>query len=85
MRVLKAVSVAIRYHFGNALGFEREIYDKLLELADNNPFDIIDSANFHDINPDIYVWNVFEDMPNRSFIDLIDSLINDIIAEFSGE
>lgn len=85
MLVSKAIKIAIRYHFGGAAGFEPEIYNKLLELADNNPFDIIDSVNFQDINPDIYVWEPFEDMTNSTFMGSIDSLVDDIVAEFSGE
>ena len=85
MQVSSAIKIAIRYHFGAAVGFEQAIYNRLSDLLNTNAFDLVNSEQFQDINPDIYVWHIFEDFLNCTLMDVIDSLVDDIVAEFSGE
>ena len=82
MQVSKAIKIAIRYHFGGAAGFEPEIYNRLLESDESVN---IDNIEFTDIDPLIIVWSTFNGYDVYDLITSIQALIDDIVAEFSGE
>ena len=78
----KAINIAIRYHFANAAGFESEIYNRLLESDESVN---IDNIEFTDIDPLIIVWSTFNGYDVYDLMTSIQALIDDIVAEFSGE
>lgn len=82
MQKEKAINIAIRYHFANAAGFESQIYNRLLEFDKSVN---IDNIEFTDINPSITVWSTFARFYYPDLMTSIDFLINDIVAEFSGD
>lgn len=78
----KAINIAIRYHFANSAGFESQIYNRLLEFDKSVN---IDNIEFADINPSITVWSTFVRFYYPDLMTSIDLLIDDIVAEFSGD
>ena len=78
----KAINIAIRYHFANAAGFESQIYNRLLEFDESVN---IDNIEFTDIDPLIVVWSTFNGYDVYDLMTSIQALIDDIVAEFSGE
>lgn len=81
MRISKAIKIAIRTYFGNAAGFEFEIYNRLCETNEDAVMDI----DFSDIGPDIYVSTFVEDFDVDQLQAAVGQLVNNIVAEFSGE
>lgn len=82
MNVSTAIKIAIRVYFANSRGFEKQIYDL---LTDQNVRANIQTVDFSDINADIYVYYPFEDFTIDALLNCVDALIDDIIAEISGE
>jgi hypothetical protein len=82
MKNSKVVNVAIRHYFGNARGFEQEIYNLLMEL--DSDIELLD-IDFYDIDSNIYIWGPFEDFTVERLLICIDGLVDDIIAEMSEE
>lgn len=78
----KAINIAIRYHFANAAGFESQIYNRLLESDESIN---IHNIEFTDIDPLIVVWSTFNGYDVYDLMTSIQALIDDIVAEFSGE
>ena len=68
----KAIAVAIRYHFCDAVGIEQQIYQEL-QKADGDML-IVDFAHIS--------WLLFDNLDIDGMMTAIDNLINDILSQF---
>lgn len=69
MDKIKAINVAVRFHFCNVQGIEQAVYDSLLDM---------DGDDFLDDLPYI-PWNVFDHFDVSAMLDSIDNLADDIV------
>ena len=66
---IKAINVAVRFHFCNVNGIEQAVYEALLDMdGDELLFDLP------------YIpWNVFEQFDVSAMLESIDNLADDIL------
>ena len=69
MDKIKAINVAVRFHFCDANGIEQAIYDALSN-ADSD-------ASLYDLP--FVPWNVFDHFDVSAMLDSIDNLADDIL------